>query len=144
MKQFEHKKDMGSYGEALVVSEIIRNGCAAFTDFGDNSCVDVIVEDSEGMLHKVQVKTVGREEKTPDVTQLYLYKSGPGGYKFTYTPKMVDWFAVLDMETQKIAWVCSDEAFKCKSQVSLRHTKPGNNQSKNIRMFDDFCVFPFK
>lgn len=135
---------MGSYGEALVVSEIIRNGCAAFTDFGDNSRVDVIVEDSEGNLHKIQIKTVGREEHSPDVSRLYLYKSGPGGYKFTYTEKMVDWFALLDLESGKIAWVPSKEALECTSQMSLRHTKPANNQTKNIRMFNDYVSFPFK
>lgn len=144
MKQFNHKKDMGSYGEAQVVSVIILNGCAAFTDFGDNSKVDIVVEDGEGKLHKVQVKTVGREEHKPNVTALYLYKSGPGGYKFTYTEKMVDWFAVLDLETNKIAWVPAKEALKCSSQMSLRHTKPANNQTKNIRMFDDYVSFPFK
>lgn len=144
MKQFDHKKDMGSYGEALVVAQIIQNKCAAFTDFGDNSRIDVIVEDGCGKLHRVQVKTVGREDKSPDVSALYLYKSGPGGYRFTYTEDMVDWFAVVDVTTAKIAWVPAVEALQCKSVLSLRHSVPKNNQSKNIRMFSDYESFPFK
>lgn len=144
MKQFDHKKDMGSYGEALVVSQIIQNGCAAFTDFGDNSRIDVIVEDKQGRLHRVQVKAVGREDKSPEVSVLYLYKSGPGGYRFTYTEAMVDWFAVVDVVTSKIAWIPIQEALQSKSAVSLRHSIPKNNQTKNIRMFSDYESFPFK
>lgn len=137
-----HKKDMGSLGESLVISQAIEEGCSVFPEFGDNSKIDLIIESRDRKLHRVQVKMVGREERTPEVTKLYLYKSGPN-YSFTYDSTMIDWFAVVDMVTKKIAWVNSDVLTKYKCQIPLRHTKPKNGQVKNIVYFDDFIKFPF-
>lgn len=138
-----HKKDMGSIGEALVVSQIYENGCVAFHEFGDNSKVDLIIEDKVGALHKIQVKTVGREEREPEVTKLYLFKSGPN-YRVPYTKEMIDWFAVVDFITKKIAWMSIKEALETSSfQLVLRHTPPKKKQVKKMRYFDNYMKFPF-
>lgn len=95
---------MGSYGEALVSSIALKHNNSVFVDFGDNSKIDLIIEDSTTKLHKIQVKTDGRETKSPDVSILYLYKNGPN-YRFKYEQSMVDWFALVDYITGKVAWV---------------------------------------
>jgi hypothetical protein len=137
-----HKKDQGTFGEALVVAQVIQNGGSAFPEFGDNSKIDLIVEDQLGKLHKVQVKTVGREVRTPDSSILYLYKSGPN-YSFSYDESMIDWFAVVDNITQQIAWVKSTEALEhTKRQFLLRHKPPQKVQPKT-RMFSDYTNYPF-
>ena len=59
-----------------------------------------------------------------------------------YTADMVDWFAVVDMTTKKIAWIPINNCGK--SQMSFRHgeTDHGRYNGK-IRWFDDYTTFPF-
>ena len=137
-----HKKDMGSLGEALVVAQALSEGCSVFPEFGDNSKIDLIIEDQTRNLHRVQVKMVSREKDSPDVSKLYLYKSGPN-YAFTYEESMIDWFAVVDMVTKKIAWVKASILSTHKRQVQLRHAVPKNGQQKGVVYFDDYTTFPF-
>ena len=99
-----HSKTKGDIGQALVVTQILENDCSAFIDFGDNSKIDLIVEDKEGKLHKIQVKYYKRDNSSENITSLYIKKSGPN-YRFRYEEKDVDWFAVVDSKTKKIAWV---------------------------------------
>ena len=137
-----HKKDMGSLGEALVVAQSLEHGCSVFPEFGDNSKIDLILEDGSRTLHRIQVKMVSREKDSPDVSKLYLYKSGPN-YSFTYEESMIDWFAVVDVVTKKIAWVKSSVLSTHKRQLQLRHAIPKNGQQKGIVYFDDYTQFPF-
>jgi hypothetical protein len=139
-----HKKNQGSIGEALVLAQVLENECACFVDFGDNSKIDLIIEDSDGKLHKVQVKCPGREVKSPKASILYTYKSGPNNYRVSYTKQMVDWFAIVDYDTKKIAWIhihdCGDNG-----SLSFRHGEINRNRYKGkIRWFDDYTKFPFK
>lgn len=133
-----HKKVQGNYGESLVISQILENECAAFTDFGDNSKVDIVVEDTKGQLHKVQVKCYSREKSKPNSTAIYVTKSGPN-YSFKYTKEDFDWFAVVDMKTKKIAWISNDVLTKYNSCFTLSHTR----RQKGQNMFDDYLKFPF-
>jgi hypothetical protein len=138
-----HKKNIGTFGEALVVAQILEHELAAFTDFGDNSKIDVIVLDSNHIPHRVQVKCVGREPTTPNVSKLYLYKSGPN-YQFLYQQNMLDWFAVVDVTTKKIAWIPSSILTTHSSQLTLRHDAPiSKGGSSSVKFFDDYVEFPF-
>lgn len=134
-----HKKDIGTMGESIIVTELLKNNCSVFTEFGDNSKVDLIAIDDNYKAHKIQVKAYNREKAKPNVTVLYFTKSGPN-YKFKYTKEMIDWFAVIDLETMKIAWVPSNLC-EGKNTISLRHTE--SRQSRNVSRFDDYASFPF-
>lgn len=136
-----HKKDMGKMGEAMVVQQALERGLSVFVEFGDNSKIDLIVEDNSKKLHRVQVKVVTRAEKTPDVSVLYLYKSGPN-YRVKYSTEDVDWFALIDEETKKIAWIPSSICEGSSSTVNFRHTPTKTGQTKGVRMFDDYAIFP--
>lgn len=134
-----NKKDLGTYGEAVVIAEVLKNGCAAFPEFGDNCKIDLIILDRVNKLHSVQIKTVNRSKQSPNSSILYLYKSGPN-YSFDYTKDMFDWFAVLDVKTGKLAWISSKECLKAnKSAITLYHGK----RRKTGHHFDDYVKFPF-
>jgi predicted AAA+ superfamily ATPase len=138
-----HNKDLGSYGEFLVITQCLKYGLSVFTDIGDNSKIDFIVEDEQGDLHKVQVKCYNREKSSPETTKLYLTKSGPN-YKFRYDVKHIDWFAVVDNETDKIAWINAQEALNSNNTMLVfRHTIPKTKNGNTTRMFDDFVNIPF-
>lgn len=138
-----HKKDMGKMGEALVIAQLLSNGYSVFTEFGDNSKVDLIVLNSSHQTHRVQVKTVGRESRTPECSKLYLTKSGPS-YQFSYSEDMFDWFAMVDHQTSKIAWVPSSVMRDAVRQLTFRHTKATSGQEAGVRYFDDYIRCPFE
>lgn len=135
-----HKKDIGTYGELLVSAQAKKKGMSVFSEVGDNSKVDLILLDDEGNIHKVQIKCYNREKRSPDITLVYFTKSGPN-YQYRYNTNDVDWFAVVDNVTDKIAWIPSSLTEENKG-ISLRHTPTGNEQKKKVRYFDDY-MYPF-
>lgn len=135
-----HKKDLGTFGELLVSSVLIEAGKNVYLPAGDNTKADIIAENEDGSLIKIQVKTKNREKSTPHCTILYLRKAGPNEYNFKYNKSQVDYFAVVDIETKKIAWVKSDVLDNYGYLISLSHNNCGNSDTK---YFDDFVGIPF-
>jgi hypothetical protein len=84
---------------------------------------------------------VSRSLSDPNATKLLLYKNGPG-YRFKYSSTDVDWFAVVDASTRKVAWIPSDVCNIC-STLTLRHEVPKRIKS-GFEMFDDHTTFPFQ
>lgn len=134
-----HKKDQGKLGEALVIAQCLENDIEVFIDFGDNSKVDLILNTEEGLV-KVQVKCAGREADAPNSARLYLYKSGPN-YNFRYRPDQIDYFALVDMATKRIAWIRVTEELCQKHSMYLRMD---DKRHKQMTRFDEYEVFPFK
>lgn len=138
-----HKKNQGKLGEALVLAQIIDNKCIPFIEFGDNSKVDIIIQDGLGALHKVQVKCFGRCKHSPDSVSLCFRKNGPN-YRFKYTKGMFDWFALVDKQTNRIAWIDANAAFDMNMKsITLRLGTAKNGQKARIRQFADYEAFPF-
>lgn len=136
-----HTKQQGNMGEAIVLVQCLSHDCEVFTEFGDNSKVDLIIY-KNGSLYKVQVKLVGREKKSPNTTRILSYKSGPN-YQFRYDELDVDWFAVIDKRTHKIAWIKSDIILSKKRGLYLRHENTNSSNGREVLLFDDFTKFPF-
>lgn len=133
-----HRKDLGTWGESIVITLLLENNINVYNSVGDNTRADIIAEDDVG-LHKIQVKTRNRENET---SKLIFQKNGPN-YQFKYTEKHVDWFALVDVQTKKVAWIPSKYLRDYDRVITLRHDKPKNNQMAGILMFDDFTNIPF-
>lgn len=134
-----HKKDQGKLGEALVIAECLRQSVEVFVDFGDNSRVDLILNTNEGLI-KVQVKCLSRDSKDPSSISLNLYKNGPG-YSYRYTSTDIDYFAVVDLKTSRIAWLKVTDDLCNKYQLKFRlddHRWPGKRNT-----FEELEQFPF-
>jgi len=134
-----HKKDQGKLGEALVIAQCLDAGFPVFTEFGDNSKIDLIIQTPEKLV-SVQVKCVGREPGSVNSAKLYLYKSGPN-YQFRYSPKDVDYFAVVDMKTKRIAWIPLTESL-CESRTLLLHLGEGRATTKTT-YFSEYEKIPW-
>ena len=134
-------KYLGTAGEMIVAAQCSMRGLAVFKEIGDNSRIDLIVVDLDGYLHKVQVKCLNRDAH--DRTNLEIRKSGPNGYRYHYSADDIEWFAVVDAPTGRVAWISIKEVLVNKHNFSLRHDPPSNGQVKNIRMFSDYEDFPF-
>lgn len=122
-----HKKNQGSYGEHVVITECLRRGLSVFKDVGDNSRFDLIVVDYEGNLHKVQVKCYTADKN--DRVVLNFWKAGPN-YRFKYEQTDVDWFAVVENKTGRLAWVRYSDFSNRKKQMTIN--------------FEEFERFPWE
>lgn len=135
-----HRKDLGTFGEMLVTTLLIENGYNVYQSVGDNTRADLIAETADGKLIKIQVKTKTREKQSPNATVLYMTKAGPNNYKFRYTQDQVDYFALVDFETKKVAWLPSSVLNDNKYVVNLSHA---TKFAKNVKYFDSYTKIPF-
>jgi len=131
-----HSKQKGNIAFSSVVLELQKHCFNVFTEVGDYSRVDIIAE-KDCKLVKIQVKYAHDENGHMD---LALEKSGPNGYRYTYTEKDVDWFAIYSPSTEKIAWVSAEEACKQKRQFNIRLIPPKNKQIAGIHLIEDYGI----
>ena len=131
-----HSKQKGNIAFSSVILELQKQGFNVFTEVGDFSRVDIIAEKDHKLI-KIQVK-YSKDEKGSMI--LRLVKSGPNGYRYTYSENDVDWFAVYSPSTSKIAWISSKEACIQKRQVTFRLEKPKNNQTVGIHLIEDYDI----
>ena len=131
-----HSKQKGNIAFSSVVLDLQKHGFNVFTEVGDYSRVDIIAEKNSKLI-KIQVK-YAHDEK--GYVTLSLVKSGPNGYRYTYTEDDVDWFAIYSPSTEKIAWVSAKEACKQERTFAIRITPSKNNQYKGIHLIEDYGI----
>lgn len=127
-----HSKRLGNLGELKVATHLVELGFSVFLEFGDISKIDLILE-KEGELFGIQVKAIS---KTDGVYKFTSSKSGPN-YKFKYTEKDCDLFAIYCVEDDKVVWLTSKEATE-QTHINFRANPPKNNQEKQVRYLDDY------
>lgn len=134
-----HSKQKGNIGSTAVVLILQKNGFNVFSEIGDYSKVDLIAE-KDCILKKIQVKYVSIRNNT---VKLKIQKSGPNGYRYSYTAKDVDWFALYSHESEEVFWVDADLACSNKTGIVIRLKDSKNNQLKDIRPSSDYGIDKF-
>lgn len=130
-----HTKAKGAIGELSIAKDLRSQGYFVFTELGDLSKTDLIIESEEdGTLFKVQCKYVALD-KTGCV-MLSKHKSGPN-YRFTYTPKDFDILAIYCPEIDRIAYINSS-IFETNTTITLRVTEALGNGSSKSKYFSDY------
>ena len=128
-----HSKRKGNLGELKVATFLAENGYSVFKEFGDISKIDLITQ-INGKLLSIQVKAITKKNGAYPFTTI---KWGPN-YKFRYTEKDCDIFAVYCIEDDKIAWIKSSEVTGEKYNLNLRAESVKNNQATNIQWLKDY------
>ena len=121
-----HNKRLGTYGELLVATELLKLGYSVFTELGDISKKDLVVE-VRSRLVGIQVKTVSKINGT---YSFRANKSGPN-YRYRYKVGDCDIFAVVCKDDELVVWISAQEAL-ARSYMSFRVDPPKNNQVKDI------------
>lgn len=127
-----HPKRKGNIGELKIAADLCQKGYSVFTELGDISKTDLIVE-TEKKLIKIQVKAL---TSINGKVQLDIQKSGPN-YRFRYNKKDVDIFAIYVLDRDLIFYVPVVDALKHR-QTTYRIDPPKNNQKLLIRYVDDY------
>lgn len=130
-------KGIGNIGEAKVLCKFVELGIPVYVPFGDNEKADLVAEFG-GKLNKIQVKTSLYAKGGVmqfDITSSSVHR---GGGWHIYTPEEVDYFALYNVERDKIFLLRISEV--ANNQVSIRYEKPKNNQTVGIKYEDDYLM----
>ncbi len=136
---YMHSKLKGNIAQSLVILTLQKQGLNVFSELGDFSKIDLIAE-LNGILKRIQVKFIGSDA---EFVHINIQKSGPNGYRYTYSMSDVDWFAVYHQKSDKIAWVSMKELSTYSTGINLRLSPSKNNQVVKIRLFDDYGIDGF-
>lgn len=101
--------NLGRAGEYLVLADLLLNGYQAF-DSGQGANYDLILENKNGKLIKIQVKTTEKikswngTKKVTDSYQFHVKRCGKNGNKF-YSETDFDLYALVMLDINKIAYL---------------------------------------
>lgn len=129
----KHTKQKGNLGYSSTLKELHKLGLNVFTEVGDNSKIDLIVE-YESKLIKLQIKY---SDDKQGKAVLFGVKSGPNGYRYKYTESDVDIFSVYLPTIDKVVFIPAKEALKT-NQFILRIEKSKNNQTKKVHYINEY------
>lgn len=130
----ENTKQKGNLGFSATLKELHKLGYNVFSEIGDNSRIDMIVEVNKKLI-KIQVKYAFEKN---GAAKLIIKKSGPNGYRYSYTTEDVDLFSVYLPNLDKVLFVPSKIACESHNMFVIRIQDPKNNQTVNVHRINDF------
>lgn len=130
----KHSKQKGNLGFSATLKELHKLGYNVFTEIGDNSKIDMIVEVNTKLV-KIQVKYA---TATNGKVTLKLQKSGPNGYRYTYTDLDIDIFSVYIPIIDKVIFVPAKLALKNTKAFNIRFVESKNKQNKFVHFVNEF------
>jgi len=130
-------KQKGEISEAVILAEFMKLGFAVLQPFGDNQPYDLVVE-KDGKFFRIQCKTgklVKGVVRFSTVSTLPRFK---GGYAYTSYEGKIEWFVVYCPQNNTVYAIPIDDVSK--SVCYLRVEKTKNNQSKGVRLAEDYLL----
>lgn len=121
----------GDIGELLVMTKFLKEGYWVSKPFGDDTPYDIIIDDKNGNVKRVQVKYVTPRNNT---LACRLFSNAGIPYK-----QSVDWIMVVNSETEEIYCVDTNEINE-ETTVYLRLTPPKNNQKTGVRLAENYLI----
>ena len=127
----------GEISESAIMTRFLELGYVVFVPYGGNQRYDMVVEDADGRLLRIQCKSAWRDE---DDTVLEFCTSirnvtGKNRQARDYRGQC-DYFAVYNAELRKVYLIPVDEVGTWSAKLRVAPTK--NNQGKDIRWAKDY------
>lgn len=126
-----NSKDKGDISEAHALTKLKELGYGVYTPFGENTRSDIIAEDTDGELYRIQVKT-GRLKQDGRVIIFDTasnFQNSEGFVREEYTEEEIDAFIVYSHDIDRLYWVDIDETGS--GAMSLRLEAKQNQKSIN-------------
>lgn len=133
-------KQIGNIGEAKVLSEFVRLGIPVYLPFGDNEKADLIAE-FNGKLNKIQVKS--SQKIIEDKVKFSLVSSTmhrQNGVKHIYTENEIDYFALYNLERDRVYLISINEEGLPKSEVTIRFNPPKTKNQFKTFLEEDYLI----
>ena len=129
-----HSKQKGNLGFSATLKEMHKLGYNVFSEIGDYSKIDMIVEYNSRLI-KIQVKYA--KEKN-GIATLSLRKSGPNGYRYLYKVSDIDIFSVYLPDQDKVLFIPAKLACKNKNSFIIRYKESKNLQKSKVHHINEF------
>jgi hypothetical protein len=139
----EHPKAIGDRSQLAIMAALDDIGYAVFVPFGENSRVDLIIDDGD-RLARVQCKT-GRLQRGAvrfRACSSYAHHPNPKILKRDYLGE-IDYFGVYCPETHGV-YPVPIECAEVRRECSLRVDASRNGQREGIRLAADYAVATVK
>ena len=131
----DNSKAIGDLAELMVATKYVELGCFVSRPLTDNAPYDLIIDDGT-FLKKVQVKARSPKDGKINVE---LFTSMVN-YNRSYENGDFDLLAIYNIDTKQIAVISWEEASRNGTTVVFRITPPLNNQTKNVRLFENYVI----
>lgn len=136
-----HTKDKGDIGLGLVISDLLSNGIQVCLPISEHLPFDLIAVSDSMQLMKIQVK-YRKSVKSTGSIQLHLSNpvvtNGKSKGRKAHDFSEIDAYAICSPDTGKVYYVKISEIEATAKHFSLRLKPPKNNQSKGIRLAEDY------
>ena len=134
---YNNSRSVGNIGESVALCEFTKRRIPVFIPFGQNTPVDLLIYVNDKFL-KIQVKTT---QKIQDGhMQFELCRTNGFTFeKYPYTDKDTDYFFLYCIENDSSYLIDIDEVKNIQT-VTLRLNKPKNNQTKGIRLAENYIL----
>lgn len=133
-------KQIGNIGEAKVLSEFVHLGIPVYLPFGDNEKADLIAE-FNGKLNKIQVKS--SQKIIEDKVRFSLVSSTmhrQNGVKHIYTENEIDYFALYNLERDKVYLISINEEGLPKNEVTIHFNPPKSKNQFKTFLEEDYLI----
>lgn len=134
----EQTKQKGDISEAKCLFEFQKRGIPVLIPWGDKERYDLVIE-WYNSFYRVQVKTSNEIRNGAVICYTHSshdHTTHKNHYKYQ---GQVDFFCFYNFQLDKCALVPMSVIGK-KGNISLRIAPPKNNQTKDIKYFDDFSI----
>jgi PD-(D/E)XK endonuclease len=137
------KKALGELSEMIITVRLIQAGYTVYKSYGDSLRCDLIMEDVEGKLWKVQCKTAWLDKQANNealrfaaASNHYHYRGGRYNHARRDYHGQVDYFAVYSPNLDKVYLIPIDQAGK--TDMKLRIITPKGRNHYGIKMAEDY------
>jgi hypothetical protein len=129
-----HSKTKGTIGHLAIAQALATQNYAVFTELGDLSRIDLLaIKDNK--ITRIQVKAC--TVRSVGNIEIRAIKSGPN-YKFRYTEKDVDVFAVYVLERNLVLFINAKWFLETHTTLMIRIDPAKNNQLQKIQNYEKF------
>jgi PD-(D/E)XK endonuclease len=127
----------GAISEAAIIARFLQLGYEVLVPVGGNLRYDLIIEDDEGQLWRIQCKTGWIDEDGVAIKFATANQSPLSKIKgWRHYRGQCEYFAVYNEELGKVYLVPVDQVGTTQAHLRLRPTK--NNQEKHVRWAKEY------
>ncbi len=138
-----HKKALGEYSEIVIAERLLRAGYGVLAPLGDSLRYDLVIEDADGKLWKVQCKTAWLEKgnnseklRFSASSNHYHYRGGRYNHARRGYRGQVDYFAVYSPDLDKVYFIPIEQVGA--TEMTLRLIMPKGRNQHGIKMAEDY------
>lgn len=131
----QDNKSVGERSEALILGKFVELGFHVFCPWGENHRIDMLIEDEDENLHRIQCKTGRVYKECVRFNTVSSYAHHRKGGKRNYRGQ-IDYFAVYVPQIQKYYLIPVDSVGMKEGVLRLEPTR--NSQEKYVRWAKDY------